>query len=460
VSPRREALRARLEETLFRDGPRSAWRGTRIEAALVIVSVLVLAVVLQLLRLGLPASLDSLWAEDGPIFLEATLFEGFGDAVTSPYAGYLVLVPRLIAEVASLVPLQDAAAAISILAATVVAISGLVVWYASAGLIRSPVRRGLLAALTVLAPVAGLESIDSAAYVGWYMLFATFWLLLWRPRTTAGAALAALFILATGLTTPGVWFFLPLAALRAVAIRDRRDWAIVGSYAVGAAVQVPVLIANQGEAVDPSWSNEILISYVQRVIGGGLFGQELGGSLWALLGLPFLIALSLGAAALLVVLVRRSGPTGRWLAAIAVPTSLALYVISLYQRAVGGNMGWGFGTFNGSGGRYAIVPALLLASAALVLVEDSTRRRGGGAATRWLGIGIAALLALAIVTSFPQGERDHRGGSAWGTTLKTAAASCQAKGLSEADVFISPPEFGLQIPCERLSALADADAAR
>jgi hypothetical protein len=456
VNERLASLRPRLDAWLFRDAPRSTWPAGRIRPAALVLSLLVLAVVLQLLRLGPSTSLDSLWAEDGPIFLQGALFESLGDALKSPYAGYLVIVPRVIAEAASLFPLQDSAAAMSVLAATVVAVSGLAVWYASGGLIRNPYRRAILAALTVLAPVAGLESIDSAAYVGWYMLFATFWLLLWRPRTTLGAALGALFILATGLTTPGVWFFLPLAALRGLAIRSGRDLAIVGSYAVGAAVQIPVVAGNQAETIDPSWSNEIWVAYGQRVVDGAVFGQELGGSIWSLLGAPFLVVLALGAATLLVVLLRDSGPTGRLLAAIALPTSLVLFVVSVYQRAVGGAMGWGIGSFTGSGGRYAIVPALLLVSAALVLVEDSRRSAGSS----WLSLGISALLLLSIVTSFPQGDNDHRGGPAWEGALKMAASSCRSEGLTETAVPIAPPPFGVQVPCDRLSALAQTHTAR
>jgi hypothetical protein len=453
------SLRALLIQTLFADPPPRDRPAGRTRFAALVLSLLVLAVVLQLLRIGLSTSLDSLWAEDGPIFLQAALFESFGDAVTSTYAGYLVLVPRLIAELASLFPLQDSAAVISILSAGVVALSGLAVWSAAGGLIPNPYYRGILTALAVLVPVASLESIDSAAYVAWYMLFATFWLLLWRPSTTPRALLAALFILATALSTPGVWFFLPLAALRAIAIRDRRDAAIVGSYAIGAAIQVPIVAGNQGEAIDPSWANEVWIAYVQRVLDGAVFGQELGGSLWSLLGVPFLFVLALGAAGLLVVLWRGSGPTGRWLAAIAIPTSLVLFFASTYQRAVGGAMGWAVGSFNGSGGRYAIVPALLLVGAALVLVEDS-REDAPPAWTSWLGPGIAALLLLGILTSFRQGGDDHRGGPAWEASLKTAASSCQAEDLTEATVPTSPPPFGLQVPCERISSLADADPAR
>ena len=62
------------------------------------------------------------------------------------------------------------------------------------------------------------------------MLVASFWLLLWRPRSNWSAALGGAFLAATALSTPGTIFFLPLALLRAFAVRDGRDLAIVGAY--------------------------------------------------------------------------------------------------------------------------------------------------------------------------------------------------------------------------------------
>lgn len=453
-------LRARLDRSLFLESPAPDRRLAGWEKAALLVAFVAVGVVLQLLRIGWSASLDSLWAEDGPIFLQASLFEGFWEAVSSPYAGYLVVVPRLIGEGANLLPLEDAAAAISILSALVVALSGLAVWFAAAGHIRNPYLRGTLVALTVLTPVASLESIDSAAYVAWYMLFATFWLLLWRPRTTWGAALGGLFVLATALSSPGVWFFLPLAALRALAVRDRRDLTILGAYFLGGAIQIPVLAANQGDTVDPSWSSEIWAAYVQRVVDGAAFGQELGGSLWAHLGVPFLVALCAAAAVVLIVLLRRSGPAGRWLAAIAIPTSLFLFVVSVYQRAVGSDMGWGAGTFGGAGGRYTIVPALLLVSAALALIEDSPwkRRRPGGLSLA--GLAATAVLLVSLIASFDERDVATRGTPPWEGALRGAAAQCATENLPEVMVPTSPPSFGMQVPCGRIEDLAERPPAR
>jgi len=452
---RLQALRAGLDRSLFPDAPRVQLAGSRPERLVLVLALLALAVFFQLARAGWSGSIRSLWAEDGQIFLQGALNEDFADAAVSTYAGYLVVVPRLIGEAASHVPLQDAPAAVSILSALVVALSGLAVWHASAAHIRNPYLRGTLAILTVLVPVAGLESIDSAAYVPWYMLFATFWLLLWRPQTTLGAMLASLFILATALSSPGVWFFIPLAALRAVAIRDQRDLMIVGSFALGAAIQAPVVAFNTEEAVTPIWTSDIWTAYIQRVVDGAALGQRLGGTVWSHLGWPFLIALLAALVAGLVAGLRRAASPARLIALIAIPTSLALFVVSVYQRAVATQMMWPEGTYNGSGGRYAIVPALLLVSVALVLLDDAWRRRGRPSRLSMAGAVAAAILVLGIATSFDMRDYPVRGTPPWNTALSEAASTCATESLTETTVPISPPGFAVQLPCDRLASFAE-----
>lgn len=418
---------------------------------LLAVAVVALAVVAQLARLGFGNAVGSLWAEDGPILLQGAFASGFVDSLTAPYAGYLILVPRLIAEVGAAVPLRDAAAAVAISSTLVVAICGLVVWVAAAGHIRNPYLRGALVALTVLSPVASLESIAAASYVLWYMLFASFWVLLWTPRTTAGAALGGLFVLLTGLSTPGLWFFAPLAALRLLAARDRRDATIVAGYAIGAAVQVPVLASNSETAVDPQWTANIWTSYLQRVLDGGLLGERLGGIAWEQLGWALLIALLIAGLVGLVFVARRSSAAVRAFVAVAVGTSLLMFVASAYQRAVGTQMMWPAGTHFGNAGRYALVPALLLASAALVAIDRWPRPLPGPRHLPWAGLVAVLLAALAIGSSFYVGDAAVRGTPRWPDAIEAAAADCRSEDVEDAAVATSPPGFGLYVSCQSLS---------
>jgi hypothetical protein len=451
---RLRALRAHLNQHLFLAAPEPAGRSGRGRGVLLAVALLALAVVLQLFRVGPHNALESLWAEDGPIYLQKALSAGFWHAVTSTYATYLVVGPRLLGELASLFPLRDAPAAIALSSALVVALCGLVVWQASAAHVRDPYLRATLVALTVLCPVAGLESLDSAAYVPWFMLFASFWVLLWRPRSWWGVGAGALLVLLTGLSTPGLWFFAPLALLRLLAARDRRDLTVLAAYAAGAAVQVPVLALNRETAVEPVWTHHIWTDYLQRVIDGAPFGLRLGGEGWVHFGWPLLIVLLLAGLALLAVGLRRAPAGARWIAAIAIPTSLVMFVVSLYQRALGLPMLWPSGVHNGTGSRYAIVPVLLVISAAMALIERVARRRPRPGWPTWAATATIALLWVSLAVSFYEVNPSVRGEPRWDSQLDAAAAVCAREAPAETTVETSPPGFAMAVPCDRLPSSA------
>ncbi len=442
------ALRAHLGNSLFKEAPRGPTRLGRGEASLLVCGLFLLAIVLQLLRVGPGIALNSLWAEDGPIFLQGAIQHSLWTDLWTTYAGYLVLVPRLIGLFGHLLPLRDAPAAISILSALVVALSGLVIWFASAAHIRNLYLRGTLVALAVLAPTASLESIASGTYVSWFMLLPVFWLLIWRPRTTRGAGLGGLFILTTSLSSPGMWFFAPLAALRALAIRDRRDGILFGSWALGSLIQVFAYLSQNEKQVAPLWSHDIWTAYLQRVLDGAALGEHLGGRAWEVLGWPLLIALIVLTIAGLYLGLRRADAAARWLALLALPISIVMFIVSVYQRAVGPQMKWPAGFYLGAGGRYTIVPALLLVSLGLVLVDGIARRQRS--LGPWLVGGIAGVLIAGMAFSFDVRDSASRGTPSWTRSLDAANAKCRAERAAEVSVAISPPSWSLTVPCDEV----------
>jgi hypothetical protein len=449
-----------LDRALFPSPRTSGSRLSGWEKAVLTAALLALAIVIQLARIGWTASLDALWAEDGSIFVQDAFDEGFFEAVVSEYSGYFVLVPRLIGEIASAFPLADAPAVVSILSALLVALSGLVVWVATANHLESPYLRGTLALLTVFAPVGGLETIASASNVSWYMLVGVFWLLLWRPRTYAGAVLATLFIAAAALSNPGTWFFLPLAALRAFAVRDGRDLTILAGYFGAGLLQIARLALTEYEAVEPVWTSDVWTVLLQRVFDGMVLGLGLGGNAWAELGWPFLIALTALLVLGLLVGLARSGWQARVFAALAVPIALAMFVVSVYQRAVATPMLWPAGDYGAQAGRYAIVPALLLISVAFMFVDRPPRPRRQWAEGDWLLAGIVALMLVSVAFSLPARDVAARGTPPWEASLDAAAAACAPDDRGEASLAISPPGFGVALPCAAIPDASDGNPQR
>ena len=85
--------------------------------------------------------------------------------------------------------------------------------------------------------------------------------------------------------------------------------------------------------------------------------------------------------------VTRTNLSARLLALLAIPISLIMFVVSVYQRAVGAEMVWPAGAWSEAAGRYAIVPALLLFSVAAVMIDRRSRRREGEGAAALARLG-------------------------------------------------------------------------
>ncbi|HET6346724.1 MAG TPA: glucosyltransferase, partial [Myxococcota bacterium] len=139
------------------------------------------AAALSLLRQVGAGALDTVYAEDGTVFLADAYRESTWDAVATPYAGYLHVVPRILAEIVSILPVSAAATGLAVSAALVTGLLALLVYHASGTSLTSPWARALAAAVVVLVPVGQEEIPNSIANLHWPMLYALFWVLLWEP---------------------------------------------------------------------------------------------------------------------------------------------------------------------------------------------------------------------------------------------------------------------------------------
>lgn len=201
-------------------------------------AAVLLGILVMLVRVGGPVpAWDSIYAEDLSVFLVQAL-EHHGQLLVG-YAGYLQLVPRLIAQFAAYLPLRDAAAAFAVIGALVTAGCALFIFYASAGHIRSAVLRLVLAVAVILLPVAPLEIADSGVNCPWYLLFALFWAVLWRPRTPAGMAGAAAVGFITAASTTMSIVFAPLLLARVIALPRPRQHAVTAGWGPAACCRFP-----------------------------------------------------------------------------------------------------------------------------------------------------------------------------------------------------------------------------
>lgn len=142
-----------------------------------------------------------LWAEDG-LFPLCVLKESALTCALDPFAGYLLLGPRISAAIAALFPMAVWPLVTNLIAA---AVAGLAVGvaFASIKLAGRTWATALLGSLLiVLAPIVGLEAINAVGSIYMPLVFASAVAVALPPRSTTGRVLLAVLLAVTILTIP------------------------------------------------------------------------------------------------------------------------------------------------------------------------------------------------------------------------------------------------------------------
>jgi hypothetical protein len=118
------------------------------------IAALGLGTLLSVVRTMGPGALDTTLMEDASVFLSDALHKGLIETVTTSYAGFYHLVPRLLGQVAALFPADWAAAVLAVEAAVVTSLLSLMVYVASGGILQNRLQRLLVSAPSyILRPV-------------------------------------------------------------------------------------------------------------------------------------------------------------------------------------------------------------------------------------------------------------------------------------------------------------------
>ena len=234
----------------------------------------------SLARTSGPGALNTTWIEDAGNFLQDGLNQSVLTTLTTQMNGYYDVVPRLFTAVAVAFPVSWAPGIMSAAAAAQYALFGLIAYIASGPYLRSPWLRLLVAVPACVVPLGYTQVNNDLATVQFIALYGLFWLLLWRPATTAGRICAPLVMLGATLTSILPLFFAPLVAARLVADRSKSAIAVAACWAAGLLAQWSVQLrgmSNRSNDVftSPLW---ILGNYVTRVVPRAIFGElALGG---------------------------------------------------------------------------------------------------------------------------------------------------------------------------------------
>src|SRR3984885_2226337 len=245
-------------------------------------AALLAGMLLLLVRISGRPVWDGIYAEDIGVFLPEALAHPWH--LLQAYGGYLQLVPRLIGQIISLLPIRYAARGFAVSGALIASGCGLFVYHASAALISSRWLRVLLGLSVVLLPVAQLEIADNGVNTPFYLLVALFWAGLWRPRSWAGASVAAVVAFATVASSPLALLFAPLLAARAIVVPHRiRENAVTVGWAIGCLLQAPFILARHvSRTAHAAPANSV--TYLARDVIRPAFGWHLAWQLRAAFG--------------------------------------------------------------------------------------------------------------------------------------------------------------------------------
>ena len=387
------------------------------------VVIVALGGLVMLARIGGRPVWHSAYAEDPGVYLPAAIAHPWH--LLQSYGGYLQLVPRLIAQLAALLPIRDASVAFAAGGALVASGCGLFAYHASAGHVGSRWLRALLGLSAVLLPVAQLEIADNGVNTIWYLLVALFWASLWRPRTRAGAAVAAVVAFAAAASSSLALVFAPLFAARAVAVPRRvREHAATAGWALGCLLQVLVIATSHLSRFAPRDPVNAVLYYLHEVLLPAL-GWHISWHLRDIAGVTGATAIAGGLIGVVLVAAVVTQPGRcRVFVVVAVATGLVFTVITSALAWAGPGQRVTIAVEHGA--RYSTLPILLLDAALIVAADAYARPRWPRPRAVAAVAVLVAVLAAGWATDFRYPVRRLAGhGSNWERTADAWLHHCQ-----------------------------------
>jgi hypothetical protein len=401
--------------------------------------------VAQLVRSpGVPAW-NTVWGEDGQVYLTDVFAHPAWTTILRGYAGYVQVVPRLLTLPTRVIPASWIAPYFATVGAVVASLLGLVVVRSAKGWIDSEPLRWTLGAVTVLVPVGYIEVDANVVDLNWTLVPTAFWAIASRRRGRADLALRVVVVVVTAMSTTVAVTLVPWVIAVACVRRRRDDFVVGGAFLVALAVQGLLDRATPANPSHPFVVSAAAKELGVRVLGSLAFGERWLGHLW--LQRPHrLVAGALVVVAAFVLLSRpwRQPRPRVGLAGAAAGTGLLIFATTARVRGTAAiGLTTTAHTFDVGGGRYAYAPVLLLFGAIVVLVDGSRRA--------WLRALLLGWVAFVIVTSMrlasPRGA-----GPSWSAELAKARAVCRAHPTATGvGLAVTPRPVSIAyLPCDHL----------
>jgi hypothetical protein len=428
-----------------RDSPKYVRWAIRVAGGLAVLSA---ATLLHLARQrGVPIW-NSLWAEDGRVFLTGAV-QDFSGTFFEQNGGYVHLVPRAIAGVVALLPIEDAAAGMAVASAAVIAFIATFVYAASSEVLESRTMRLGLAATVLLIPVPGHELLANTTNLHFYFLFACFWALLWQSETAVDFGARSIVVVATTLSDPISALFLPLAVVAPAARRSPRAFVVSALFFAGLVAQFAIIAG--GARPERNWGfrlGALPDVFGFRVAGGLLVGDRFLGDAWASFGRLFAYGAFLVVASVIVILLLRSDRRTTAFALISLAYAGLFFCVQLAGRGTGGIDPEVHGS-RLDAARYVLLPLLLLMATILALVDRGHARRPASRMWAW-GRRAALFWVVVLLAVNYSVTNDRSRGPRWDRALAAAERACSTNHNRSVSVLVapSPPRVWFaRVPC-------------
>jgi len=323
------------------------------------------------------------------------------------------------------VPIRDASVVFAAGGALVASACAVFTYHASAGHVSSRWLRVLLGLSVVLLPVAQLEIADNGVNSIWYLLAASFWAALWRPRTRTGAAVAAVVAFAAAASTSLGLLFAPLFVARAIVVPRRlREHAATVGWAAGCLLQILVIATSHLSRLKPHDPLNAVLYYAHEVLLPAL-GWHLSWHLRDIVGLTGATVLAGGLILAVLAYVVATQP-GRCRVFVVTAVATGLVFTAVTSAFAWGGPGQHVTVRVEHGARYSTVPILLLDAALIVAADAYARRWWPRPRAIAAVVALIAVLAAGWATDFRYPVRRFAGpASAWQTTANAWLRHCQ-----------------------------------
>jgi hypothetical protein len=249
---------------------------------------------LTLLRRPTALSNPGLYAEDGLVFLLQSLSDG-ASAVVEPYNGYIHLLPRLVAGLATLLPLSWTPLVFTLCSALIaVGACSLLLSQRFEALIPSYAQRVLLFGLLLLIPRLTEVHVDLNSTLWWCGVALLLTAVAGDPKTRAGRIAELLAVPVLVLSGLAGLVLAPTMAFRVVRTRSLHSKILLGIWYVTALVQLCVYLTQDRKNGSVPIGTPLIRAGFEKVFGSLVLGAGSVDGRWAS-GVPrvLLVMLSL-----------------------------------------------------------------------------------------------------------------------------------------------------------------------